>query len=67
MDVSTFNLLVNGMKRLEASEHLMAMDWSIYAHISDKDRKKQHKKWYKDAYPEAFEEKVVKTSDLELF
>ncbi len=67
MDVVTFSVLVNGMKRIEASEHLMSMDFTIYPHIGDKDRRKQHKKWYREAHPEAFEEKIVKTSDLELF
>lgn len=66
MDVKTFYLLVTGMDRIEAAEQLMSMDYTIYPHISDKDRRQSHKKWYRKAYPEAFEEKIIKTTDLEL-
>lgn len=67
MDVNTIGMLINGMDRVEAMNHLMNMDFVAYPHVDNKSRKANHKKWYKKAYPESFEERVVKTSDLELF
>lgn len=67
MDVRMISLLINGMERLQAMEHLMNMDFSSYPHADNKTRKSEHKKWYKVAYPEAFDKKTIKTTDLELF
>jgi S-methylmethionine-dependent homocysteine/selenocysteine methylase len=67
MDVRVFSVLVNGMNQVKAEEHLMLMDALCYPHSDQKQRSKQHKKWSKEAYPESFEQKVLKTTDLELF
>ena len=66
MDVPTLSLLINGMKLELAHEHLMQMDAYAYAHMDSKSRSKHHKKWYKEAFPENFESKTLKTTDLEL-
>lgn len=66
MDVRTFSKLVKGMEQIKAEEHLYAMDYISYPHAKDTERRKMHKSWYKRAYPENFEKKVIKTSDLEL-
>lgn len=67
MDVSILSILIAGMKQETAHEHLMHMDALSYVHMNEKDRRKQHRKWYKEAYPENFENKPLKTTDLELF
>ena len=54
------------MRRIKARERLEAMDSYSYPHIKDKSRSKKHREIYKAAYPEKFEERAVKTSDLEL-
>lgn len=44
------------------------MDALDYSHRNiDKDRKKKHRALYKKAYPNNFDKKPVKTTDLELF
>lgn len=66
MDICTFGFLCRGMEQLKAEEHLQLMDAVSYPHIDSKARTKKHKIWYKQAYPENFEKRVVKTTDLEL-
>lgn len=66
MDINTFKFLAKGMSQQEAQDHLLLMDAVSYPHLDSKNRTKSHKKWYKIAYPENFEQKVVKTSDLRL-
>lgn len=61
-----FNFLVNGMRQLKAEEQLYLMDAVSYPHIDMKQRSKKHKELYKKAYPENFEQRVIKTTDLEL-
>jgi hypothetical protein len=67
MDSYLFSVLYNGMVQVLAEEHLKCMDFSMYPNADDKSRRKMHKEWYKLAYPENFESRIVKTTDLELF
>jgi hypothetical protein len=67
MDIATLSIFIKAMNQIEAEEQLFKMDSSIYPHMGDKDRRLAHKKWYKIAYPENFEQRTVKTTDLELF
>lgn len=66
MDVSVFNKFVSAMEQLEAQEQLLKMDYISYPHMSEKERRKKHKQWSKAANPRSFEQKIIKTSDLEL-
>lgn len=43
------------------------MDTLQYPTLIDREKKKRHKEIFKVAYPEKFENRVVKTTDLELF
>jgi Sec7-like guanine-nucleotide exchange factor len=67
MDMMTLCSLSTGMEKVMAMEQLLAMDYVSYPKSDEKSRRASHKKWYKLAYPESFENKVVKTTDLELF
>ena len=67
MDVNTYHILARGMEQLQAEEQLLSMDAVSYPHSDQKHRRKSHKKWMKQAYPENFEERTLKTTDLELF
>ena len=68
MDFQTFNKLYDSMHRITAREMLRTFTTSDYPYINDKkSKKKLHRDVYKIAYPENFEEKVLKTTDLELF
>ena len=67
MDIATLGTLIGGMSQVLAEEHLLLMDAVSYPHTDQKARRGQHKKWSKEAYPENFEQKVLKTTDLELF
>ena len=66
MDIRLFNILSLGMEQMIAEQQIRNMDFAIYPHIDDKGRRSSHKSWYKKAYPESFESRVVKTTDLEL-
>lgn len=67
MDIALLSVFIRGMYQLEAEEHMMTMDAVSYPHTTDKARKASHKKWSKIARPEDFENRAVKTTDLELF
>jgi hypothetical protein len=67
MDLSLLSVFIRGMTQLQAEEHLMSMDAISYPQSDQKSRKASHKKWSKLAYPENFEDRAVKTTDLELF
>jgi len=43
------------------------MDAIQYPNLNQQAKKKKHRDLYKQAYPTNFKEKVVKTTDLELF
>lgn len=58
---------VQAMERLKARERLVAMDALQYPMMMQKEKNKKHREVYKKAYPENFENKAVKTTDLELF
>lgn len=58
---------VQAMERIQARERLYLMDATQYPSLQNKDRKDRHKSVYKKAFPESFEARVVKTTDLELF
>lgn len=66
MDVRNFRVLYNGMIRLHAEEVLYSMEAISYPHVQDKQRNKIHRRYYKIAYPENFENKALKTSEIEL-
>jgi hypothetical protein len=66
MDVKTFRTLHLGMTCLKAEENLYSMEVASYPHMDDKNRRKTHKRYYKNAYPENFEKRTVKTSELQL-
>lgn len=67
MDIRHYKTLINGMEQVKAEEHLVLMDAVSYPQMNQKARRKSHKNWYKQAYPENFQHKPVKTTDLELF
>jgi len=67
MDIRILSILVSGMGQVMAEEQLNIMDAISYPHRDDKGRKKQHREWSKLAYPDKFEQRIVKTTDLELF
>lgn len=58
---------VEAMKIIEARERLKNMDAIQYPNLNQQAKKKKHRDLYKQAYPTNFKEKVVKTTDLELF
>ena len=43
------------------------MDAALYPTLVSKDKRSKHKEIYKAAYPDKFESRVLKTTDLELF
>jgi hypothetical protein len=43
------------------------MDALQYPMMNQKEKNKKHRQVYKQAHPENFENKVIKTTDLELF
>ena len=57
---------LQAMKIVKARERLYSMDANIYPHVNEKERRKKHKDIYRVAFPEKFNSKVVKTTDLEL-
>lgn len=66
-DTYTLSILTNGMEQVTAEEQILRMDAASYPNYNAKDRKSSHKSWTKKAYPENFEARVIKTTDLELF
>lgn len=67
MDHVTFETLYLGISRISAKDTLRGFTISSYPNMKDQDRRKLHKEVYRSANPEAFEQKIVKTTDLELF
>lgn len=67
MDVRLYHILIKGMEQVKAEEQLIFMDAVSYPQMNQKARRKAHKNWYKQAYPENFKNRPVKTTDLELF
>jgi hypothetical protein len=55
------------MERIRARERLFEMDANQYPTLNQKEMRKRHKDLYKIAFPENFENRTVKTTDLELF
>jgi hypothetical protein len=55
------------MERLKARERLVLMDALQYPMMMVKEKNKKHREVYRKAHPENFENKAVKTTDLELF
>ena len=55
------------MERIRARERLYMMDALLYPNMIDKDRRKKHRDLSREAFPEHFEKKILKTTDLELF
>lgn len=66
MDHQTISMLRNGIDRILAKNLLRDLSVSSYPNMKDSDRRKFHRKMHKEAYPESFEEKTIKTTDLEL-
>ena len=60
-------LYIQAMERLKARERLYLMDALQYPTMQHRDKKTKHKQVYKAAYPENFDSRIVKTTDLELF
>ncbi len=60
-------LYLQAMERIKARERLYLMDALLYPNMPSKDKRKKHKELTKLAYPEKFQEKILKTTDLELF
>ncbi len=55
------------MHRIQAREMLRTFTTADYPNITDKRAKKKlHRNVYKVGFPENFEKRVVKTTDLEL-
>jgi hypothetical protein len=68
MDFITFNKLYEGMHRLIARQMLRDFTVADYPYIKEhKNKRKIHRNIYKVAYPENFEDRILKTTDLELF
>ena len=68
MDFQDFNMLYEGMHRIQARELLRQFTAHDYPNVSDKNAKRRlHKSVYKIAFPENFKQRTVKTTDLELF
>jgi len=67
IDTHTLSVLVMGMEQVTAEEQILRMDAASYPNYAPKDRRSSHKSWTKKAYPENFEARAVKTTDLELF
>lgn len=61
-----FKYYLQAKEIIIARERLNMMDAVKYATLSFKDQQKKHKEVYKKAYPDKFEQRIVKTSDLEL-
>jgi len=59
-------LYLQAMERIKARERLYLMDALLYPNMPSKDKRKKHKDLTKLAYPETFQEKILKTTDLEL-
>lgn len=57
---------VQAMEMIRARERLIMMDAALYPSLVEREKKKKHKEVYRAAYPEKFEKRVVKTTDLEL-
>ena len=51
MEVSTFNQHLEGMKRLEAMEHLKELRISQFPHLKEDAQTKYHKEIHKKAFP----------------
>jgi hypothetical protein len=67
MDFQTFEKIYDGMHRILAKNMLRDFTVADYPYIKNsKDKRKLHKNVYKIGYPEYFEERIVKTTDLEL-
>jgi hypothetical protein len=60
-------LYLQAMERIKARERLYLMDALLYPNMPQKDRRKKHKEISKAAFPENFNERILKTTDLELF
>jgi hypothetical protein len=61
-------MLYEGMHRIVARDMLRNFTIADYPYIQQRrDKRKIHKNVYKVAYPENFKQKVLKTTDLELF
>ena len=58
---------LQAMERIKARERLVLMDALQYPMMNRKEKNKKHRQVYKQAHPENFENKVIKTTDLELF
>jgi hypothetical protein len=58
---------LQAMERIRARERLFEMDANQYPTLNQKEMRKRHKDLYKVAFPENFENRTVKTTDLELF
>lgn len=57
---------LQAMERIKARERLYMMDAAQYPTLQDRARKDRHKSVYKQAFPESFDSRIVKTTDLEL-
>lgn len=55
------------MERIKARERLYLMDALLYPNMTSKDKRKKHRDLSKQAFPEKFQERILKTTDLELF
>lgn len=66
MDFYQVNLMTEAMNQIIAREHLRQMDIVQYPNLKPRDSRKRHKKWSKIAYPERFEQKVIRNEDLRL-
>jgi hypothetical protein len=58
---------IQAMERIKSKERLIMMDSLQYPTLEIKEKKKKHKEVYRQAFPENFEERILKTTDLELF
>jgi hypothetical protein len=68
MDHVTFTTLYKGMHQLNARELLQKFTVADYPNITDKRAKKKlHRDVYKVGYPDNFKDRILKTTDLELF
>lgn len=57
---------IQAMHRIQSKERLYQMDALQYPMMDQKDKSKKHREVYKQAFPENFEQRVLKTTELQL-
>ena len=58
---------MQAMERIRSQERLYLMDALQYPTMQKADKKQKHREVYKAAFPDNFNRRVLKTTELELF